>query len=231
MSKILVLLIGLLSLNIIKLNAQDYPESMTFSYVNHPVIVNKVIPLIEKTYLKLDIKTRFILQPSLRNLKAVNNELVDGDVAYSDLLLKGYDELIKIRPKLMDSVFVLLCKPSIVCNQQVLFDSKQTFAATDSSKSGLDIWFDNTLSASFYAINDLSVIPKLISENRVQYGVYVLGKDQQVPFDVQKLNLAPLFTTSTFHTVHKKYAFMKDEIGQALAISMQEMANEIKPAN
>jgi hypothetical protein len=90
---------------------------MTFSYVDHPVIIHEIILIIEREFSLMDIKLTFVMHPLSINLKAVESGIVDGDVAYSDLLLKGYDTPVKIEPLLVTFIFVLLCLPSVRCNQ------------------------------------------------------------------------------------------------------------------
>ncbi len=75
-------LLGLLLLLTWPLSAQqpERPAKMTFSYVDHPAMVNFIIPVIRDAYQKLGIETDFIAQPSNRNLMLVEKNVVDGDV-------------------------------------------------------------------------------------------------------------------------------------------------------
>ncbi|PKH00091.1 hypothetical protein [Paraglaciecola sp. MB-3u-78] len=156
-------------------NAQNKPTRLTFSYVDHPVIINDIIPIVQRAYLELGIPIKLVMHPSLRNLKAVESEEVDGDIAYSDLLLKGHDTLIKIEPALVTTVFVLLCIPSVECNEEVLFDNN-VIVSTDTTYKGLVSFYPEPLSDAFYTINKLSIIPELLVQERFEYGIYVLGE-------------------------------------------------------
>lgn len=200
--------------------ARDKPELMTFSYVNHPVIKSDIIPIVQRAYTELGIKIVLVEHPSYRNLKAVVSGEVDGDIAYSDLLLKGYDSLIKIEPSFVSSVFVLLCAPEVTCNQDILFDNNNAIVSTDISFKGLQDFYAKPLSEGFYSINHLSIIPTLLIQKRFQYGIYVLGESQVLSPEHQNLKIVTLFKTKTHHTIHKKYAFMKDLIGSALQRSI-----------
>ena len=202
--------------------AQEKPTHMTFSYVDHPVIVSDIIPLVRQAYLDIGIEIELVLLPSYRNLKAVESEEVDGDIAYSDLLLQGHNALIKIEPQLASSIFVLLCQPDIQCNQNVLFDNNSTIVSTDTTFKGMLSFYSQPLSDAFYTINNLSIIPNLIVQKRFQYGIYVLGESQVMSPDLQQLSIVELFKTQTHHTIHQKYAFMKDEIGVALQRAMDK---------
>jgi hypothetical protein len=205
-------------------SANDKPKRMTFSYVDHPVIVNDVIPIVRRAYLELGIQLKLVVHPSSRNLKAVESGKVDGDIAYSDLLLKGHDTLVKIEPALVTSVFVLLCQPDVQCSKQVLFNNN-VIVSTDTTYQGLLNFYQTPLSNAFYKINNLSIIPKLLIQERFKYGIYVFGEYQSISPQIQPLKIIELFKTQTHHTVHQKYAFMKEEISAALQRSM----NKAKP--
>jgi hypothetical protein len=205
-------------------SANDKPKRMTFSYVDHPVIVNDVIPIVRRAYLELGIQLKLVVHPSSRNLKAVESGKVDGDIAYSDLLLKGHDTLVKIEPALVTSVFVLLCQPDVQCSKQVLFNNN-VIVSTDTTYQGLLNFYQTPLSNAFYKINNLSIIPKLLIQERFKYGIYVFGEYQSISPHIQPLKIIELFKTQTHHTVHQKYAFMKEEISAALQRSM----NKAKP--
>ena len=202
--------------------AKDKPTHMTFSYIDHPVIVNDVIPIVRRAYLELGIQIELVMLPSSRNLKAVESGKVDGDIAYSDLLLEGYESLIKIEPQLATSVFVLLCLPDVQCNQEVLFDNNNAIVSTDTTHKGLMSFYSKPLSNAFYTINNLSIIPDLLVQERFQYGIYVFGEYQAMSPDIQQLKVIELFKTQTHHTIHQKYGFMKNEISAALQRSMDK---------
>jgi hypothetical protein len=200
-------------------NAQDKPARMTFSYVDHPVIINDIIPIVQRAYLELDIQIKLVMHPSSRNLIAVESGDVDGDIAYSDLLLKGHDTLVKIEPPLVTSAFVLLCVPDVECNLDVLFDDN-VIVSTDTTYKGLVSFYPQPLSDNFYTINNLPIIPKLLIQERFKYGIYVFGESQDVSPEIEHLKVVELFKTQTHHTIHNKYEFMKDKISAALQRSM-----------
>lgn len=221
------LFISLLLLNFESVAAQIKPTHMTFSYVDHPVIIHEVIPIVDRAYLAMGIKLTFEMHPSSRNLKAAESGIVDGDVAFSDLLLKGHDTLVIIEPPLVTSIFVLLCSPDLRCNQEVLFDDDNVIVSTDTTHKGLLSFYPQSLSRSFYTINNLSIIPKLLAQQRFQYGIYVFGGSQTLSSDIQHLKVVELFKTQTHHTVHQKYAFMKDEISAALQLSIDKTKSSL----
>lgn len=202
-------------------NAHDKPTRMTFSYVDHPVIVNDLIPIVQRAYLELGIQLKLVVHPSSRNLKAVESGKVDGDIAYSDLLLKGHDTLVKIEPALVTSVFVLLCQTDVPCSKQVLFNNN-VIVSTDTTYQGLLNFYQAPLSNAFYTINNLSIIPELLIQKRFKYGIYVLGESQSMSPQIQQLKVIELFKTQTHLTIHQKYTFMKEEISAALQRSMDK---------
>jgi hypothetical protein len=202
--------------------AKGRPTHMIFSYIDHPVIVNDLIPIVRRAYLELGIQIELVMLPSSRNLKAVESGKVDGDIAYSALVLENHDSLIKIEPQLATSIFVLLCLPNVECNEEILFDNNNVIVSTDTIHKGLLRFYPQPLSDSFYTINNLSIIPNLLAQNRFQYGIYVFGESQIISPDIQQLKVINLFRTDIYHTIHQKYGFMKDEISAALQRSIDK---------
>ncbi|MDP5031670.1 MAG: hypothetical protein NWQ54_13455 [Paraglaciecola sp.] len=205
------------------------PKKMTFSYVNHPVIVAELIPIIQKAYDSLGIKTEFVEQPSNRNLRAIKNGLVDGDVVFSRLLLKDYPEFVLVEPPLVSSVFVVLCQPHLTCDASILRDPKKLLVSTAASQSGVNRWYGKQLEISFYLINNLAVIPQLITEKRFEYGVYILTEELMGKVDKLSYRFFELFRTDSFHILHPKYQFLKDDVEQAISqvIAESNVADQV----
>ena len=204
------------------------PRKMTFSYVNHPVIINELIPIIRQAYASLGITTQFVEQPSDRNLKAISQGLLDGDVVFSQLLLRGYDDLVIVEPPLVTSVFVLLCQPQLPCSSNIINDPTTLLVSTDASHHGLSNWYGETLKAVFYHINNLAIIPELIGEKRFEYGVYIFSAQQLAQGRQGDYKFAELFRTNSYHILHPKYAFLKDNVSKAI---QQIMLDNTIPEN
>ncbi len=203
------------------------PTKMTFSYVEHPAIVNDIVPLIRDSYKKLGIETDFITQPSNRNLLLVEKNLLDGDVGYMRIVLDDYKDLITLEPPLVLGIFTLLCKPEVVCDVSVLADPKNTVVATSATKNGVVKGFKGELASQFYIVNDLSAIPKFISSGRFNYAIYPTTRQDIGQFTQKNVQYIELFDASLYHVLNKKYAFMADEISQAIQLTMQERAKKV----
>jgi hypothetical protein len=201
-------------------DAQAKPSQLTFSYVDHPVVTNDLIPIVERAYSELGIQLELLMYPTHRNLTAVQSEEVDGDIAFSELGIIGYDELVKIEPSLGSVNFVLLCIPGVVCNEEVLFNENNVIVVSDKLLSSLQIFYSRPLKSSFYKLNNLSTISSLVVKNRFQYGVYILGGAQALIPEMQRLKVVDLFEVQTHHTIHQKFAFMQDDISAALQRSL-----------
>jgi hypothetical protein len=198
------------------------PQTMTFSYVDHPAMVNLIIPLIRDTYLKLGIKTEFVAQPSNRNLLLVDKNLVDGDVGYMRIVLAGYQNMITVEPALVSGIFTLLCKPQLKCTPAVLADAQQTIVSTSVSKNGMDVGFRGEIHSQFYIVNDLTLIPKFIRNGRFDYAIYPTTEQELAQMDLTGLQYVKLFQSDLYHVLHKKYAFMAPEISAALAATLAQ---------
>lgn len=199
-------------------NAQQpqRPQKMTFSYVEHPVMVNVLIPLIREAYQKLNITTDFIAQPSNRNLRLVEKNILDGDVGYMRIVLGDYHNLISLEPPLVLGIFTLLCRVEVQCSAAVLADSKQMIVATSVTQNGMRRGYAGKLQSQFYTVNDLSLIPQFLSLGRFDYAIYPTIASELWRIQTDELQSVTLFEANLYHIVHKKYAFMAADISQAL---------------
>lgn len=202
------------------------PSKMTFSYVEHPAIENDIVPLIRDAYKKLGIETDFITQPSNRNLLLVEKNLLDGDVGYMRIVLDDYKDLITVEPPLVLGIFTLLCKTDVVCEASELANSSNTVVATSATKNGLVKGFKGELASQFYIVNDLSAIPKFISSGRFNYAVYPTTRQDIARFAQKNVKYIELFDANLYHVLNKKYAFMAEEISQAIQLTIQERAKQ-----
>lgn len=192
------------------------PEVMTISYVNHPYIVKRVLPLLKEAYEDIGINVDFVRQPSKRNLRLLSKGLTDADAAYSDLLVAEYDNITTVGPAFLDSIFVLLCHSGVPCSKDVLFDSENTVIITDASQDGVKAIFGEAVNARFYSINSLDRIPKLIDGERANYGVYVFTKSGLANAQFPTLNAVELFITQTYHVIHKRHAHLVKSLDRAI---------------
>lgn len=192
------------------------PQKMSFSYVEHPVMVNVLIPLIREAYQSLGIETDFIAQPSNRNLRLVEKNILDGDVGYMRIVLADYHNLISLEPPLVLGIFTLLCRAEVECNAAVLADRTQTIVATSVTQHGMRRGYPGKLQSQFYTVNDLSLIPQFLSLGRFDYATYPTIASELWRIQTDELQFVTLFDANLYHVVHKKYAFMAADISQAL---------------
>ncbi len=202
--------------------APPRPVKMTFSYVDHPAMVNFLIPLVRDSYQKLGIQTDFVAQPSNRNLLLVDKNIVDGDVGYMRIVLEGYPNLISIEPPLVSGIYTLLCQPGLRCEPEVLADASQTIVTTSVSKNGLEKGYRAAIHSQFYVVNDLAMIPKFVSSGRFHYAIYPSTEQELQRLDPAELQYVTLFEASLYHVLHKKYSFMADDVSQAFKQTLQE---------
>jgi hypothetical protein len=205
---------------------QARPEKMTFTYVDHPAMVNFLVPLIRDTYKKLGIETDFVAQPSNRNLLLVDKNIVDGDVGYMRIVLGGYNNLFTIEPPVVLGVYTILCRPQLICASAVLADKEKTIIATSVSKHGLLQAYKGTIKSQFYTVNDLSLIPEFVRLGRFNYAIYPTTEKELQRMSTGELRYVRLFEANLYHVLHKKYRFMAAEISQALQQTLDERAEK-----
>lgn len=206
------------------LRAQELllPERMTLSYINHPVIVQQVIPTVRSAYEILGIEVEFVEQPSARNLRQASAGITDGEVAYSDLLVASYPNLLLVEPAFFQSIFVLLCHRTEPCSQEILFDPNNTLVLTDASRNGLESRFGDRIKADMYSINSLKRIPRLIDGRRLRFGIYVTTQGDSSLADYPDLTSIVLFATKTHHVLNDKYSYIAPRVSEALSQVLKE---------
>ncbi|WP_158970921.1 hypothetical protein [Paraglaciecola sp. L3A3] len=202
---------------------QERPTDMIFSYVEHPTMINYLIPLIKSSYQKLGIHTHFIPQPSNRNLRLVENNKIDGDVGYMRIVLGGYNNLITVEPPIVLGIFTLLCQPQIPCNIEVLADETVTLVSTSATQKGLEKGYKGKLKAQFYPVNNISIIPEFISLKRFKYAIYPTSEKDLWRLNTADYQFVKLFDSALYHVLNKKYQFMADDVGKALQKTIDEM--------
>lgn len=203
-------------------NAEEKPVQMSMSYISHPVITGELIPLIEQSYRTLGIKTIFTEQPSAKNLKLVSEGVSDAEVAYSELLLEGYPNLVMVGPPLVTSVFVLLCVETVTCEASQLSDPNLSLVLTAASLAGMKSKYAAGFKIKPYVIKRLQDVPKLLSQKRFTRGIYVITDRQLGLAEFEELKYSELFTSGTYHIINSKFSFMKEEIDQAIRETLRE---------
>lgn len=199
------------------------PKEMTFSYVEHPTMVNYLIPLIESTYSKLGIKIRFVPQPSNRNLSLLEGSVIDGDVGYLLSELTELDNIFIIEQPVTSAFYTLLCQAEVPCSEAVLADEKHILVSTVASKNAFLSQYKGTLKSQFYTVNNISLIPNFIIEKRFEYALYPTTLNELWRLKAADYQYIKLLEFNLYHVLNNKYAFMAADIRQALQQSQNEM--------
>lgn len=179
-------------------------------------MIEVMIPLIREAYQSLGIQTEFIVKPSNRNLLEVADNAVDGDVAHMRIVLNGFDNMLAIEPPLLTGIFTLLCQPELPCDPAVLSDPQQTIVTTSVSKIALLQGYRVAIRSQFYVVNDLAVIPTLVSSGRFRYAIYPSSAAELKSLNPQTLRYVQLFSAPLYHVLHKKHALLATDISAAL---------------
>ncbi|KZN29735.1 hypothetical protein N475_05405 [Pseudoalteromonas luteoviolacea DSM 6061] len=197
---------------------------LTISYIDHPSILNKALPLIEKAYQAENINVDFVAIPSHRLINEIQSQHTDGDVILAKEIFAPYKELIAVGPPLTKVQFVLLCVESVPCNQRVIQTSPKTILATDESMRVILNKFPTSRRNRYYQLNQLGRLPHLLQEQRFEYAIYVMSSSWPIPQALEHLNRHVLFESHAYHVVHKKHAALAEKI----AVRITEILNNNK---
>jgi hypothetical protein len=152
----------------------------------------------------------------------VDKNMVDGDVGYMRIVLGDYPNIITVEPPLVLGIFTLLCQAQVPCDESVLADPTQTLVATSVSKYGMQQGYKGVLKSQFYTVNDLAVIPTFVRSGRFSYAIYPSSAQELQRLDAAKLRYVKLFDANLYHVLNKKYAYMAEDIRQALQQTLQQ---------
>jgi len=139
------------------------------------------------------------------------------------IVLDEYNNLIAIEPPLVLGIFTLLCQPNIPCDSDILSDKNQTLVATSATQTGLNQGYKGALSAQYYTVNHISLIPKFISMKRFKYAIYPTSEKELWRIKTPDIQYKILFDANLYHVLNKKYQFMAADISRALQDTLNEL--------
>ncbi|MBC3766920.1 hypothetical protein [Neptunicella marina] len=212
LTRFLPLLIALLAFTA---HAQDYPKSLTISYVKHQAVIKLYKPLIEKAYAKLGIKVNFLPIDIARSLTFIDQGKIDGDVIRASVVTKNHPNLIAVTPTLTEMDIILYCQKQINCGGDALNQPNAILGLVGSIRQYHDVLKHARVSTSSYV--DYQVMKQAFEKKRLDYMLGIKDKHSNnnyligTPYQQQ-----PLFKQRGNHILHKKWAFLIPALSKAI---------------
>lgn len=203
---------------------QNYsrPNKLLLTYIDIPRIA-PFKAFIEQVYNDLNIKTQMQATPSRRGMLLLNAGIVDGDIVRSKSNLKKFENVIVVEPSLGIINLVLLCRKSLPCDRDNLYDPRNRVM---SSIGDVEILNEFDIKAEIMHNEDLSHTLTMLKKGRVDYALYpALNNDintYKKDFSVVVLRQMAVNTI-----IHKKHAPLVDELSNAIRARLPELTQQI----
>ncbi|WP_105181388.1 transporter substrate-binding domain-containing protein [Pseudoalteromonas sp. T1lg21] len=203
---------------------QNYsrPNKLLLTYIDIPRIA-PFKAFIEQVYNDLNIKTKMQATPSRRGVLLLNAGIVDGDIVRSKSNLKKFENVIVVEPSLGIINLVLLCRKSLPCDRDNLYDPRNRVM---SSIGDVEVLNEFDIKAEIMHNEDLSHTLTMLKKGRVDYALYpALNNDintYKKDFSVVVLRQMAVNTI-----IHKKHAPLVDELSNAIRARLPELTQQI----
>jgi len=203
---------------------QNYsrPNKLLLTYIDIPRIA-PFKAFIEQVYNDLNIKTQMQATPSRRGVLLLNAGIVDGDIVRSKSNLKKFENVIVVEPSLGIINLVLLCRKSLQCDRDNLYDPRNRVM---SSIGDVEVLNEFDIKAEIMHNEDLSHTLTMLKKGRVDYALYpALNNDintYKKDFSVVVLRQMAVNTI-----IHKKHAPLVDELSNAIRARLPELTQQI----
>ncbi|TWX68065.1 hypothetical protein ESZ36_12420 [Colwellia demingiae] len=189
------------------------PKHLIFGYNYHPAVIQYHIPIIRQAYKNLGIATEFVAMPIERDLMQTSKGIIDGNVIKPLFRIKQYENLIAVSQPIDNARFVVFCRVSKPCNPNILQNPKNTILMGVGSKvfAYSDDWH-----AQVYKISDLGNFKELFESKKFDYFTYVLSQKTHYQHNFKNVKYFILYEEQVYHVLHKKYAFMQEQVNNAI---------------
>lgn len=211
----------------LKASSAKAVEHISLSYLEHPSVVSRAIPIVREAYHAAGIKLDLVAMPASRLLSAILQGQIDGDVLLAEDIIYPYSDIMPVGPPLSSVTFVLLCQKQVDCTAEVLGDPRITIASTDESYNSVIRRIPSAKGSRIYKVNYLGKMPELVASGHFEYAFYVLSNDWPVPDTVASLKRLSLFESHAYHVLHKKHQGIAPIIHQAIANVLAKEAEGI----
>ena len=200
-------------------------QTLTLSYVSHPVTENVLVPLIRESYQSLGLNINFMAVEAERGLRLLQEGMVDGDVARTDLVLATLDNVVTVA-KLDELKLELHCRPGLQCKLDDLTNPGVLLFFPESARSVREL--DLKITAQKYHVRDWSQLVLLYNADKVDRFLWVSSTLTCVnPVANTSAVVIPAAPIEIYHVIHKS----KSDLLKPLQIAIEKELTAFKTAN
>lgn len=205
----------------------DLSEPVLLSSIHHPKIQSFYQPLLKRVYADIGVNVDFVITTSYRDLMLVEHQSLSGSVAFAEDIIDTIPGVIKVRPALANTSYMLLCNPGKYCDPSILMNRKQdhVFAVSNAMSKTLVTRFPQTDTKNMVVTSDISKVMQLMHEGRVDYGVYPVsdrsrGGTSEIPVE---FNYVPLYDIPTYHVIGPKLLCLLPKLEVSLGRALKNI--------
>lgn len=198
-------------------------KDFVVSYVDHPHI-EQYVTLISEAYRGIDVPIKLVQMPVQRRFLALESGVIDADVSAQQSFALNSQNIVKVKPALTTISVNLLCNIGKTCNEEVIYDQRQT---TYMDSGMLKVLEDNLNYKSHDNVRVMERIDANVSLfllGRIPYLV-LSGDMKQTLLDSMgsELQTVELTQTNVYHHIHVKHSDLIEKLSKALDKGLEQM--------
>ncbi|WP_027672506.1 ABC transporter substrate-binding protein [Rheinheimera baltica] len=203
---------------------QVMADELLFSHSNHPITHAILIPMLQDVYRELGYQLRFQEAEGARTLKLFADNLVDGDVARLEPVLRGIDNAVPV--VLLDTVQVVLyCRKGIVCQDSVLRNAKLRILVPTQDAT-LQLLATN-IEAKLYFNSDWNGVMAMFVSGKIDYMLWAESKlIAPLPLDNANKAATTIGPFGLYHLLHLKHSALAMPVAEALEKRLRDDFNQ-----
>lgn len=199
----------------------NVPKKLTFTSFSHPKVQSEVQPLISRVYKKLGIDVEFVVTASMRDLKLIASGELMGAAIFSEDIIDGMEGIIKIRPALLSTSNMLICRKGLPCSESEVtdFSGDKPLAISRAMSGAFKKYYRDFNNEHLIITNEMKNVLNLIKYNRIDRGIYPIsdhtkGGLQELPSSVDS---EFLYSVSSYHIISSQLVCLQPMVEQVLA--------------
>lgn len=186
----------------------SFGEQLTISYVNHPRVIDKYLPIVKQAYSNIGLSPNFVKMTPSRGLKSLKTGFIDGDVIRMERHIDSESNLISVPPILTKVTTYLICSVEVECNLSVLSDKEKVVLVNIASVDELLSQLNIDIKATLYQLENIGVFTQLLNTKRFQYMIYPF-ESNEIPKELSNdFNYLKLIESNSFHVILKKHSHL-----------------------
>ncbi len=207
---------------VIPLQGNAKENTYLISYVRHPEVISRYLPLIKQVYEDIGVNCEFRPDSTTRGITGVDQGLFDADVARHASVGWQFKHVLLVHPALTEATLFLVCRQGLSCDKKQLETEDTAVLATRMQIRHLHNAFTSPLKARFIQWEDHANMLELVRQGHANYALMELQKDA-IPADIKStFGLVPLYDFNVYHVINEKHKALLPQLSRALKARLEQ---------